>query len=98
MFENLAVIGRMNERVGLLRSEVERRGMRWGEGEVEDADAAVGGAGKVNGVVANGVAEGGVSGEAARSGRLTDEELRRQVEAHMRDEEEEGEEEDGVHL
>lgn len=52
MFENLGVIARINERVRLVRREVERRGMRWSEGEVEDAEAAAGAGvpAKTNGV------------------------------------------------
>ena len=34
--ENVAVIGRMKDRVTLLRVEVENRGLRWSEAEVED--------------------------------------------------------------
>lgn len=114
MFENLAVIGRMNERTGLLRAEVERRGMRWAEGEVEDKGATTGphmangdASEMVNGAVGtitNGTAtvNSAVSGEVpaprARSGRLTDEELRRQLEAQMGGAEEDDEGEDGVHL
>jgi hypothetical protein len=89
MFENLAVIGRMNERIRLLREEVERRGMRWSEGEVEDKEGVNGhaeGEGQANGT-AN-------SNERAESGRLTDDELRRQLEERM---DVDGEE-DGVHL
>lgn len=83
MFENLAVIGRMNERVRLLREEVEGRGMMWAEGD--DGDGKV-----VNG---NGTING--TQRPSGSGSLTDEELRRQLEAQMGDD---GDEEDGVHL
>ncbi|KAK5164963.1 uncharacterized protein LTR77_009628 [Saxophila tyrrhenica] len=96
MFENLAVIGRMNERIDLLRKEVEGRGMRWAEGEVEDAEKS--------GTIVNGHVDGemsgvnGTSGETAAqrapSGRLTDEELRRRLEAEMGG----ADEEDGVYL
>jgi uncharacterized small protein (DUF1192 family) len=89
MFENLSVIGRMNERIGLLRAEVEKRGMRWADGEVEDAEAR-------EGKMVNGDAgHAGVNGTETRqrSGRLTDEELRRQLEAQMDEDEDEG-----VHL
>jgi hypothetical protein len=90
MFENLVVIGRMNDRIKMLRDEVEKRGMRWSEGEVEEK------------ALANGHAEGdaeSASGhsavqERAPSGRLTDEELRRRLEAEVGDEGNE----DGVHL
>ena len=99
MFENLAVIGRMNERIEMLRREVEGRGMRWGESEVEDAkglDGEVNGDGRMangeRGVVMNGT---GAPAPRQPSGRLTDEELRRQLEAHLG--EQEGED-DGVHL
>ncbi|KAK3056314.1 hypothetical protein LTR09_002821 [Extremus antarcticus] len=98
MFENLQVITRMNERIEMLREEVEGRGMRWAEGEVEDAvdpekskmvNGHVDGEGQeVNGTV------GGGEGQRAPSGRLTDEELRRRLEAEL----DEGDEEDGVHL
>lgn len=91
MFENLSVIGRMNERVSLLRAEVEKRGMRWSEGEVEDQDARevkmVNGDATVNGV------NGATVDARQPSGRLTDEALRRQLEAQMGEDEEEG-----VHL
>ena len=88
MFENLTVIGRMNERIALLRAEVEKRGFRWSEGEVEDAEAA-----KQNGVL-TGAEERAVNGtNPAVNGRLTDEELRRRLEEQMADDEEEG-----VHL
>lgn len=85
MFENLTVIGRINERIELLREEVERRGMPWVNGDGEEARGKEDT--RVNG------AEDGRNG-SARNGRLTDEELRRQLEAQMGEEEEE----DGVHL
>lgn len=73
--ENEEVIARMNERIELIKKEVERRGQKWHGGEV------------------NGETDGEV---AAVGGRLNDEELRRQMEARMAEEEEDGEE--GVHL
>jgi len=97
MFENLTVIGRMNERMGLLKAEVEGRGLPF-TAEEEDEGGLAGAT--MNGTV--GVAVNGeVSEPRAPSGRLTDEELRRQVEAQMGgadEEEEEKEEEAGVHL
>ena len=91
MFENLTVIGRLNERIELLRKEVEGRGMRWADGEVEDAEKGVA---MVNGNL-NGDGEGvvGNNAERAPSGRLNDEELRQRLEAEM-----DGDGEDGVHL
>ncbi|GAM87704.1 hypothetical protein ANO11243_057310 [Dothideomycetidae sp. 11243] len=88
MFENLVVIGRMNERIQILRDEVERRGLRWADAEVEDAER------KINGHV---LEEGDVqvvSRAEGQSGRLTDEELRRRLEEQLAGEEEE----EGVHL
>jgi hypothetical protein len=73
--ENDVVIRRQEERVALLREEVERRGGRWhggGEGEGE---------GESRGEQRNG------------GGRLTDEELRRQLAERMGEDEE-----DGMHL
>jgi len=114
VFENLQVIGRMNERIDLLRAEVERRGMRWSGAELEDDNARVRANGVVNGdgaVVINGhgfearmvdgesaadgtAVSGVVSAPRAPSGRWTDEELRRRIEAQTADD---GDDE-GVHL
>lgn len=96
MFENLVVINRMKERVELLRAEVERRGMPWGQEEEEEGKRANGG---VNGTV-DGEGEAIVAGRGnentrAGNGRLTDEELRRRLEERMNGDEEE---EEGVHL
>ncbi|KAJ9626536.1 hypothetical protein H2203_004169 [Taxawa tesnikishii (nom. ined.)] len=104
MFENLIVITRMNERIQLLRNEVEKRGMRWADAEVEERDA-VSDPTNTNGELANGTAAHGseapgVSAGTAHapesrapSGRLTDEELVRRLQEQMGEDEEEG-----VHL
>ncbi|GAB7361027.1 hypothetical protein MBLNU230_g1068t1 [Neophaeotheca triangularis] len=100
MFENLGVMSRFNERVGLIRAEVERRGLPWehsGEGD------GVAGAKVVNGVleeeegeaVVVGRAEGGAERQF-QSGRLTDEELRRRMEERTGGAG--GQEDEGVHL
>lgn len=101
MFENLVVIGRMNERIQLLRAEVERRGMRWADAEVEDSAMT-----DVNGELVNGAsgdeAHAGASqsqapsAPSAPSGRLTDEELRARLLERLGDDG--GEEDEGVHL
>ena len=78
--ENEVVIQRQRERMGLLKAEVERRGGRWHEADTD---------GKRNGT-ANG------SGERQAGGRLTDEELRRQMQERMGDGDEGSE--DGMHL
>ncbi|KAI7270917.1 hypothetical protein KC345_g7306 [Hortaea werneckii] len=117
MFENLTVIGRMNERIRLLKAEVGRRGLPWapqgegengvgaagnvdGEGEavvVVNGDGVHGGEGRQGGA---GTVNSAVGGETtqprAASGRLTDEELRRQLEAQLDGDGDAGEE--GVHL
>lgn len=86
------MIGRMNERISLLRAEVEKRGMRWADGEVEDQETRdAEGEKMVNG---DGEQVNGTGEPARPSGRLTDEELRRQLEAQMADEDDG----DGVHL
>ncbi|CAD0094357.1 unnamed protein product [Aureobasidium mustum] len=91
MYENLVVISRMNERIELLRAEVEKRGMRWSEGEVEDRQ----------------VSERMVNGDSApvttsqsqpQSGRLTDEQLRAQLEARLNQDTQDDQEEEGLHL
>ncbi|KAG9656280.1 hypothetical protein KCU64_g5981, partial [Aureobasidium melanogenum] len=90
MYENLVVISRMHERIELLRAEVEKRGMRWSEAEVEDRQ----------------VSERMVNGDSAsttttqsqpQSGRLTDEQLRAQLEARLAQDTQDDQEE-GLHL
>ena len=111
MFENLTVIGRMNERIALLKGEVERRGGVWSEHAVGGDGVDVEGDGivVVDGEGVNGVPvppSTGTNGEVLQgerqqqqrpSGRLTDEELRRQLEAQMGADADD-ENEDGVHL
>ena len=112
MFENLTVIGRMNVRLSLLRQEVEMRGLPWSaegeEGESEHEKTVDGLPNGVVGIATNGVAEsrgsnGAAQGESAPaprapSGRLTDEELRRQLEAQLGVEDGEEGSSAGVHL
>ncbi|KAK4547432.1 hypothetical protein LTR36_001088 [Oleoguttula mirabilis] len=114
MFENLSVIGRMNARVAMIRAEVEKRGQRWSEGEVEDKrEGAVemmtdmtttnGEHELVNGTVGASATTNGAPAAQPRapSDRLTDDELRRQLEARIGgggDAAEEEEDDDGVHL
>lgn len=93
----------MNERVALLRAEVERRGMRWADAEEEDAAAVVTASGDVNGN-ANGV--NGVNGghsqtqmqpqrASGSNGRLTDAELQARLRDRIGELDDDG---DGVHL
>jgi hypothetical protein len=73
MKENDEVIGRMSDRINLVKKEVERRGQKWHQGEVN----------------------GDSDGPVPTGGTLNDEELRRQMEARITDDD--GDEE-GVHL
>lgn len=91
MYENLVVISRMNERIELLRAEVEKRGMRWSEGEVEDR--------QVSERMVNGdSAPSTTSQSQPQSGRLTDEQLRAQLEARLAQDTQDDQEEEGLHL
>jgi hypothetical protein len=109
--ENEVVMGRMKERLDLLKAEVEGRGNLW----IEDGEEQGKG---VNGAVVNGEARegeedaatsnediassngsGGQAQAQAQSGRLTDEDLRRMLRARIEDPAgEENEEEEGVYL
>jgi hypothetical protein len=72
--ENAEVVGRMNDRIELVKKEVERRGQKWHQGVVNGTN----------------------KGEASPvGGRLSDEELQRQMEERMADEDDA---EEGVHL
>ena len=106
MFENLVVIGRINERIALLRAEVQKRGMRWADAEVEEAGGnadknmtngdgrLVNGDGLSNGSHTAVVGGGQAQSARAQSGRLTDEELMAQMQERMGQDDED----DGVHL
>ena len=86
--ENVIVIDRQKERIELLKREVERRGGRWHEA---DTNAKVNGGSE--GPSTNGTAATGAA--SVTGGRLTDEELRRQMMDRMGDDEGES---DGMHL
>jgi hypothetical protein len=104
--ENVEVIQRMEERIELVKQEVEGRGFKWDEA----ADVAEGRE-ESNGQLANGYANGneplGEGGEeeeevsrtapdeGVRGPRLTDEELVRRLREQMA---EDMEDQDGVHL
>ncbi|KAG9657594.1 hypothetical protein KCU95_g9167, partial [Aureobasidium melanogenum] len=91
MYENLVVISRMNERIELLRAEVEKRGMRWSEAEVEDR--------QVSEKMVNGDSPSTTTTQSQpQSGRLTDEQLRAQLEARLAQDTQDDQEEEGLHL
>lgn len=110
--ENLEVIQRMENRVLMLKQEVEGRGLRWVEGDdykegmLEPGEGVVvnGANGQTSGV--NGTARGGgahqlaaaAASASAPSGRLTDEQLARLLAERMGEPDDNDEEEEGVHL
>ena len=100
MFENLVVINRMIERIELLRAEVERRGMRWSEAEVEEhhqpSDLVNGDSPAPPQTTATNTAPQ-TSPSHTQSGSLTDDQLRAQLEARMAQDMDDDQEE-GVHL
>lgn len=88
--ENKIVIDRQRDRVRLLKAEVERRGQRWHEAD-PDAKPDVS-----NGGAQSATTNGGIQAASAQAQpRLTDDELRRQLEARLPDV---GNDEDGMHL
>lgn len=100
MFENLGVITRFNERISLIKAEVEKRGLPWAHSGENDKK---GGGMLVNGdldgdgeAVVVGRVEGRQDRQQQQSGRLTDEELRRRMEEQMGGSG--GQEDEGVHL
>lgn len=100
--ENLEVIARNEERIDLLRREVERRGFGWDFTEVEakedrdgSADTVNGNSTHVNGVIrGNGTAGGGEAEGERGGGSLTDDELSRRLMEQM----EQDDDTEGLHL
>ena len=101
--ENKEVIGRMKERIELVKLEVEKRGARWHESdEPQEHDEVVENAtnGQVGDRGLNIEPSQTTNGETTRSeapasragGRLTDDQLRQQILSQLEDED------DGVHL
>ncbi|KAI9780197.1 MAG: hypothetical protein M1835_004544 [Candelina submexicana] len=107
--ENEATIERMEERIVLCKREVEKRGFRWGESEVEEKmmGEEIGGNGIVDGMEEGALAVRAESGRGeirdvsqgngrGTGGSLSDEELARRLREQM--EEAEDEDESGIHL
>lgn len=96
--ENDAVIARMEERIALCKLEAEQRGLGWGAHVSHDAAEP-----KLNGHVEVS-SDGGPPPEGltpqheAISGRLTDDDLGRRLEARVRSEDGETDDDEGVHL
>lgn len=92
--ENDVVIKRFEERMELCKKEAQERGLGWSAhgSNTEEAPKANGHAdGQVNGSAS--AAERDATRTRQTSGRLTDEEIRRQMDALVGEDEE-----DGVHL
>jgi hypothetical protein len=88
MHENLLVISRINERIHLLRAEVEKRGMPWSEAQVDDHR-------HISQQLVN-----GHSTTQPQSGSLSDDQLRAQLESRLAqdDQQDQQQEEEGLHL
>lgn len=95
--ENVVVVRRMEERILLLKEEVEGRGFRWGEDEQERRTEGANGNGDVGGE-AQRAAESRRTEHSGRpgGGTLGDEELARRLAERMDDDGDE--DNDGVHL
>ena len=98
--ENVLVIHRMEERIRLLKSEVEGRGFRWGEDEdkVEDGATITNGTGHNERSETSPQVADGSQQNAGGGGRLGDEELARRLREQMGGYDDEEETEEGVHL
>ena len=95
--ENVEVIGRMKERIDLLKAEVERRGSSWhgGEEKVGEEEKVNGDVDMVDDDVEVGKAVRNGNPGAEQGGRIGDEELARRLRERL---DAEDEDEDGVHL
>lgn len=96
--ENLVVIERMEERISLLKGEVEGRGFKWGEDEPRPENVESNGhAGVEEAGEASRIVHGGPSTRHS-GGRLGDEELARRLREQMEEDDDDDEAQDGVHL
>lgn len=93
------MIQRMEQRIKLLRGEVENRGFEWGEDGSEKDDVKMNGNGNRNGHVdIQSVAEGAEHRTGPAGGSLGDEELARKLIEQMNEDEDESEGGGGMHL
>lgn len=95
--ENEVVIERQRERIKLLKAEVERRGQRWHEADPEETQPVTNGNSGEASTVSNDNHNGSQPANAQSQPRLTDEELRRQLEERL-GEDMADDAEDGLHL
>lgn len=94
--ENLVVIQRMEERISLLKGEVERRDFKWGEDEPRPENAESNGDARVEDF--RGPSQDNHDGQSTRrsGGRLGDEELARRLREQMESDDDEAQ--GGVYL
>ena len=90
----------MEERMRILKSEVEGRGFRWGEDEdnVDDGGTITNGIGHNERSETSAQVSVGAQQNIGGGGRLEDEELARRLREQMGDHDDEEELEEGVHL
>ena len=98
--ENMSVIQRMEERIRLLKVEVEGRGFRWGEDEenVDDGGTITNGVGQNERLETRAQVSGDTRRGTGGGGSLGDEELVRRLREQMGEYDDEEEMEEGVHL
>lgn len=87
--ENDVVIERQRDRVRLLKAEVERRGQKWHEADPDKKENST------NGSAEPATTNDGTETTSHNPPRLTDDELRRQLESRLPDQDDE---EEGMHL
>lgn len=94
----------MNQRIDLLRAEVERRGMRWADAEVEERGATASNEALVNGDSAHNDSVSldrstATQGSTVTSGRLTDAELAARLQEMVSEQGgDDDDDQEGVHL
>lgn len=88
--ENLIVISRQKDRIGLLKREVERRGGRWHGGGEDESNR------ETNRHDAQRTQPTATNGASTTGGRLTDEQLQQQLRDRMGDDD--ADDADGMHL
>ena len=97
--ENVSVIQRMEERIRLLKVEVEGRGFKWGEDDESfDGGTMTNGLGHNERSETNAQVSGGTQQGTGGGGSLGDEELARGLREQMEEHDDEEEMEEGVHL
>ena len=95
--ENILVVQRMEERISLLKREVEGRGFKWVDDETKPESAGLNGHTEVEEVTgASRITNGGPDVRTS-GGRFGDEELARRLREQM-EEHDDDEAQDGVHL